>query len=154
MANVVLKWLGNKLLNGTKTICTIKGNTVKVDKTNLGDLIDVNTEELEEDVERALLGNHVYSTTERVCGEWIDGRNIYEKTVTLENAIDVTTSETQLSGFPSDIDKLISFEYSNTHEQISLNVWSEDGVTFKVATVSGRASIKDYTITYIKNERE
>lgn len=49
-------------------------------------------EQLEEDVERARQGNHVYSTNERVCGEWIDGSNIYEKTTALESPIEIRSN--------------------------------------------------------------
>lgn len=47
-------------------------------------------EQLEEDVERALQGNHVYTTEERIVGEWIDGGNIYETVLVFENSLAIS----------------------------------------------------------------
>lgn len=58
-------------------------------------------QELEEDVERALLGNHVYSTTERVCGVWVDGSNIYEKTILFDSPLALMT------GYKYNIDNIV-----------------------------------------------
>lgn len=68
-------------------------------------------QELEEDVERALLGNHVYSTVERVCGEWVDGRNIYEKTVVLDSALAVRDNGyTNIDALFPDVDIPVTFK--------------------------------------------
>lgn len=148
MANVVLKWLGNKLFNGTKMICSIKGNNVKIDKTNLGDLIDVNTEELEEDVERALLGNHVYSTTERVCGEWIDGSNIYEKTIVLDTPIEIKNNAyTKINTILPNIKIGINFmAYDTTTGENSGCKYYDDGLkTEAESTILADVIVAQYT---------
>lgn len=155
MANVVLKWLGNKLFNGTKMIFSIKGNNVKVDKTNLGDLIDVNTEELEEDVERALLGNHVYSTTERVCGKWIDGRNIYENVVVLSEPITIVKNTwNEATYIPSNADIVLECRVVKSGYGMACLDFFIDNGTPKVRTTDDYNNVDTFIVQYLKNEGE
>lgn len=52
---------------------------------------------------------HNYSTTEQIVGTWIDGKTIYEKTITAMN-VRVNTSDWQNLEQINDIDTLISTE--------------------------------------------
>lgn len=98
------------------------------------------TPEIEEEIERALLGNHVYSTIERLAGEWIDGSNIYEKTIVLEGAWSNRTTKTILEG----ISELVEVAYVTTN----LN---EDSSNYMVTRCSGGIEEIDKAFTVEKN---
>ena len=55
---------------------------------------------------------HKYSTSERIIGEWIDGKPLYERTLIYQNASASSSSEysIDISTDISNIDACINFE--------------------------------------------
>lgn len=111
--------------------------------------------ETEEDIERALLGNHVYSTLERISGEWIDGKNTYEKTVILES------SETLSSG---SLSRFVALEDVGLEEAIDIldvTFYGTNKITKGTVEIDtshlwvnaiNAITCIGFTITYLKNE--
>lgn len=87
---------------------------------------------IEEDIERALLGNHVYSTIERECGDWIDGKTMYEVVSHYEGAWNSRVGRDLVDN----VDTLIKCE-------IRLTNTDSDSASFGVQRVSGCVSSLD-----------
>lgn len=110
-------------------------------------------EQLEQDVERALLGNHVYSTTERVAGEWIDGRNIYEKTNVYDSTIHMSTTWTSLStlGF-NDVDIVINARGYNTDSAVAEYSELKYDATNGLRCHDGGLDVNVVVVQFLKDE--
>lgn len=110
---------------------------------------------IEEDIERALLGNHVYNVNERISGEWIDGRNTYEKTVILESGVNLSRGSlgklVALSdiGLDSTMDILDGTFYGNNI--ITKGTVQIDSTHLRVDAINA-ITCTGFTITYLKNE--
>lgn len=110
--------------DGTKvlTATTTSGETV----LSWGDIITIN-----------------YSTTEQKTGQkWIDGKDIYFKTIVLENVLSLPTSDTWVD---SNIDT------TDVDYIISANVRDCNGVNFAVNVAKQLGDVKHLAIMHFRN---
>lgn len=57
---------------------------------------------------------HTYSTTEKKIGEWIDGSEVYEITISSNTAIDMYVFTTVADLSSNNVDKIVSIDVSVT----------------------------------------
>lgn len=108
-------------------------------------------EQLEQDVERSLLGNHVYSTTERVCGEWVDGSNIYEKVYHFDSSITVGTSFTDLFQNTDNIKTIIDGRGITVHGSVPMKFGKVVETNMILGLTFASSPIDYIVLQYIKN---
>lgn len=99
------------------------------------------------------MGNHVYSTTERVAGEWIDGRNIYEKTNVYDSTIHMSTTWTSLStlGF-NDVDIVINARGYNTDSAVAEYSELKYDATNGLRCHDGGLDVNVVVVQFLKDE--
>lgn len=98
-----------------------------------------------------------YSTTEHVVGKWIDGRDVYEKTVTGEEiTVSSTSSFVDTTTDATGVDTVLSFEVYDESKQCYPSCGAIRVATgkfcFAVTNLVGASSrvITGYTIRYVK----
>ena len=95
-----------------------------------------------------------YSTTEHKTGrKWIDGKDIYEKVVVLENAISVDTSWSNLTISNAEYDKMV--HANGLHEDGSfypliLDLHNSEQATTLYAKSSASVNVKILVFEYTK----
>lgn len=106
-------------------------------------------------LETKVNSGHVYSTEEKVVGAWIDGRAIYEKTWTIENANatnnwDVTNTDFGIIAFVTSAYLYDTDSDSTRYVAVSSRKLSSTQIRFY--TNSDWASIDAYTLQYVKTQ--
>ena len=110
---------------------------------------DINT------LETKVNSGHVYSTDEKVVGKWIDGRNVYEKTWTIDNVTatnnwDVTNTDFEIIAFVTS-----AYLYdtdSNSTRYVAASARKLSSTSIRFYTNSDWASIDAYTLQYVKTQ--
>lgn len=95
-----------------------------------------------------------YSTIERDTGrKWIDGKNIYEKVVVLENAVTVGTSWTNLGTSNADYDVMIhanGLHADGSFYPLILDLHNSEQATTLYAKASASIDVKTLVFEYTK----
>ena len=98
---------------------------------------------------------HVYSTDEKVVGEWIDGSTLYEKTFDLGTDLLVSTSSWTTLGITLDADKIIETKTTSTSGSFQGNIliYNDNGTWKGQTPRNGNDSsyVHYLTITYTKS---
>ncbi len=97
---------------------------------------------------------HIYSTTERVVGTWIDGKPLYEKTFNTTVTIAIKNQWYNADDLSDlNIENLVSFESRNGNTNlIQVTTWIcayLNGTTLQVTSPEPWA-MSNYTIRYTK----
>ena len=106
---------------------------------------------------------HKYSTTERVVGEWIDGRAVYEKTLNVGTVSSGTTFAHGITNLDWIIDYSLFGLYAGEDKLVSpangssgsigfvISTWNSTNITFTKGNLSYNLSDCYCTIRYIKS---
>ena len=102
---------------------------------------------------------HAYSTSEQVVGTWIDGKPIYQKTITLQSRKDVKNDYTTVFTTIANIENLIRSEFYDTNSNSETNfklvvnlvtIASNNGNVLVYYPTNGEIKIKGGTLWYTK----
>ena len=96
-----------------------------------------------------------YSTTENIIGTWVDGDPVYEKTVVLQNTIEVSSSTwTQSGTYLTDVENILECHGTGSDGSYQGSILaytdSTDGQIYLLASRNSSAWVSYFTIRYTK----
>lgn len=95
----------------------------------------------------------LYSTEEKIIGQWIDGKPIWQKTYDIGSAITVSNSGVNISSYISNLSSIARFVnakgYNDSYNgAVNINVYIDSGNVYAVA--NGNYPMSKFTIQYTK----
>lgn len=95
----------------------------------------------------------LYSTDEKIIGQWIDGKPVYQKTIVLSTALTVSTNWTTTPVSTSNMDSFIGISNVLTDDGTNwqcVNAAKDNFILLQNTRTSANVPVKCFTIRYTK----